>query len=1130
MRIHSLTLQGFKSFGHRTRIECSVGVTAIVGPNGSGKSNLLDALKWVTGGGRAREFRAEARTDLIFHGAEGKRGVGYAEVEVELSDGQRRINIRRDLDRAGSSRLRLDGRQARFMDIDEALAGSGLGTSGVAMIGQGEIAGVLMADAATLLRYVAEAAGVARLAARRDQTQARLDTASAHLQRLDDVLWALRARFDHLRHEAQVAGRSQALRRDALSLRVTAGHARVAALETELGGLRLQVAVAEQALLQGRERLTAARRRSDQLARERAEHERSYREALASSERAHGRVALAEAAWRRALEQRETARQAAAGAQAEADTLAGSEAPVDPGIDLPQLREVAYQAQTAVTEQRAARALAELALTSARQHLERKRQLASLAAAAWSAHEARQTALREEGERLAAEREALVVNWPTLDVVALEGLRAAARASLLAAEAALEVARAGLEAAHAQHANAHGEALAAERHQRASEQAFRARQGYAQGPRAALTCGVAGVIGSVADILTVPEYYQIAIAGALGRRVEYVIVTTATIGAQVLTAVRDAGGWVTLLPLNLLRSRPALNVPLPEGALDWAASVVEVEPRYARVVEQLLGHTALVADLARATTIARDASERPRLVTLAGEMIEASGAMSGGRRSGGATVLGLGRDLERAEAEHARCQAALRVALEVREQAAQRVREQQARVGEARTHLAARDGAYRSASAARDQQRERTEAIAAREQRWQQMLADLRPPDAPHSSPDVDTAEAQERAAQALLRDLQGATEAALRVAAEASREAEVGAERLLAFETAKLAYTQALDRALQLRQVAVERAREVVAWGAEVQRTALHLETAKAAVPLNLEAQQHAFEDAEAAVREAEREQQALAEAQGLAAEQLEGLRLGTARREAALELALDERAALPDGVELLELGERAARARLREVEAELEGLGPVNHRAALDHASQVERLSELESEGAQAATAVHELSAILETIDRETTSRLNTALLGLREGFAEHVRQLFGATAVAGVEVERQGERPTGVRIRLQPPGKRTESLNLLSVGERTMGALAFLFALMAGDAGRLPIAVLDEVDAPLDEANIRRFCGFVESLASQGTQFVLITHQKATFEVADTLWGVTTEAGVSRVFSMRRDEPSARAAGTA
>jgi chromosome segregation protein len=221
-----------------------------------------------------------------------------------------------------------------------------------------------------------------------------------------------------------------------------------------------------------------------------------------------------------------------------------------------------------------------------------------------------------------------------------------------------------------------------------------------------------------------------------------------------------------------------------------------------------------------------------------------------------------------------------------------------------------------------------------------------------------------------------------------------------------------------------------------------------------------------------------------------------------------------------VLELGERAARARLREVEEALEAIGPVNHRAADDHTARRERLETLEVEAVQAALAVTDLEATLERIDRETTARMGVALEGLATGFREHVRALFGAEAQGEIDVEHDGPRPVGLRIRLQPPGKQTQSLGLLSVGERTMGALAFLFALMAGDGSGLPIAVLDEVDAPLDEANIRRFGEFLETLSQRGTQFVLITHQKATFEVADTLWGVTTEQGVSRVFSMRRD----------
>ena len=274
---------------------------------------------------------------------------------------------------------------------------------------------------------------------------------------------------------------------------------------------------------------------------------------------------------------------------------------------------------------------------------------------------------------------------------------------------------------------------------------------------------------------------------------------------------------------------------------------------------------------------------------------------------------------------------------------------------------------------------------------------------------------------------------------------------------------------------------------------------------------------------REAEAALDRASEAQAGRSEALERARVQLARRETALEAAESELAGFPEGLEPLDVADRAARAELREIETTLERLGAVNHRAA-------QALSELggehearEREAREAREAVERLSTTLERLDRETTERLSAAIDGVRTRFRTHIGELFGADGEGDVETEIDEGRPTGLRIRLQPPGKRTQALGLLSVGERTMGALAFLFALMGEEQGGrgLPVAVLDEVDAPLDEANIRRYRTFLERLARQGTQFVLITHQKATFEVADVLWGVTTEAGVSRVFSIRKEE---------
>ena len=203
MYLRSLTLQGFKSFGEKTTVEFHTGITAIVGPNGSGKSNIFDSLRWATGGGRASEFRAGEKTDLIFHGAAGKRSVGFAEVRIDIDKPEEKLNIARSIFRDGSSKLKLGGKNARFLDLDDSLAGTGLGRGGLAVIGQGKVSDVLMADSQKLLGYVQEAIGVARLSTRREQTLTRLQDAREHLERLEDIAQELERQLGLLTEEAQ---------------------------------------------------------------------------------------------------------------------------------------------------------------------------------------------------------------------------------------------------------------------------------------------------------------------------------------------------------------------------------------------------------------------------------------------------------------------------------------------------------------------------------------------------------------------------------------------------------------------------------------------------------------------------------------------------------------------------------------------------------------------------------------------------------------------------------------------------------------------------------------------------------------------------------------------------------------
>lgn len=1145
MRIVSLTLQGFKSFGDRATIEFAPGVTGIIGPNGSGKSNVIDALRWTTGGGRAREFRAEDKTDLIFHGASGKRSVGLAEVEIELHDGVNSLKLYRSLDRDGVTRLRLNGRNARFLDVEEALAGSGLGRSGLAVIGQGEVSQVLMADPARLLEYVAEAAGAARLSTRRDQTQDRLDTAGSHLDRLQDVLTELEARATALQTEAHDAQRHAALTTEGLRLRFTAAVARQASLLSDITALERTRGELEGRLAEGRLELAEARSTLDKARTDRELSQERLRAAASELEVRRGDVRVAQERSQQLAARRLALTQQLQALENERERLSGSKAPAAPDRSLAEAR-----AAVADLEERAVAATA--ALGTARQNaeastaeLEEQRRRRSAHEQAVAAYRSRVASLEEQQAALSARLAGLSAGStddPRESLTVLETKAEVANRARSAGSVALEHARQELEKVHRVQAVAAAEAMSSRRAVERQRAAFESRRGYAQGPRNALASGVAGVIGSVADLVRVPAQYQQAVAGALGRRAEYVVVDTAASAEKVLAKVKEAGGFVTVLPLDLLRtggqSVPAEVMSLP-GVIAPATAIVEVEPRFTKVIDMLLGSTVVVRDMAAAAAIARQPGSRPRMVTLEGDLLETSGAMSGGKRSQQSTVLGAAAELEDAEVAAAEAQDQAAVALAALEVAQQGVRDAQAA---ARAAAELTELATVALAGARERtnvdERVRTDLEA----RLAEVVAERGGLVAPSARVGSDSgsvdgdgdvkgdvegaaferAQHASRAAQEALDTARQADASAHGRATTATHELALLEERWSAHRAGLLRHEQARARLVDLDGELLAIQERATALVAEVAVAEERLAATRAALPTGLDTEEAAAEVARVNVVRREADVMARSEAQAQLAMEIEESKVQAARRETALELADEELRGFPEGIVRLEISERAARSRLREVTEALEGIGPVNHRAAGELGEVTSRKDTLEVEAVQATLAVAELQAALERIDKETNVRLGTALQRLQASFGRHVQHLFGADGRGSIEVEVEGQRPVGVRIRLQPPGKQTQSLHLLSVGERTMGALAFLFALMADDeGGGLPVAVLDEVDAPLDESNIRRFCTFVSRLAKHGTQFVMITHQKATFEVAETLWGITTERGVSRVFSVKRDD---------
>lgn len=1091
--IHAITLQGFKSFADRTRLEFTGGVCAVIGPNGSGKSNVVEAIRWATHGARARELRAGRGTELIFHGSGGKAPLGLAEVNLELVTPEGRVNVARRVYRDGTGEQDLNGRSVRARDVQAALRGTGLGPGGLAVIGQGEVSGVVQAEGKTLLGYLQEAAGLSRSVTVRQETEQRLKEADTHLRELQLLLDDRQQATERLARAAAQAREHRDLTLRVLMLEDALKRERQAGLAREIAQARLDAQAAQSRSAElGREVQVAAQRVEE--AREHAQEARSRRDAYA------GALETLRAA-REAHEQAARYRQHL---QTEADTLnhelqqLPQTAPMQEAPDLLGLQE----------QVRSRRSEAESAENRARTldaELSRARTQAAQAAEAAARADASLDTLRAELERAEGNLEG---TQQALAAAHEQHLNAAERRAT--AEKTFEElsgTRAALQARE-RHLNAEQARLNAslaplKRERERLEAALNSYARYGEGARNALRLDHPGIVGSVADLLTVPAEYETAISAALGRRLEQVVVHTGNDAREIIEELKRVGGRATFLPLDLIRPRARRDSALlrEEGVIGNLADLCPTDPPL--VGESILADTLLVQDLRAANRIARSHASRPRLVTLDGELVEPGGAITGGRlRDMGSAVLSDQRRFQELDAEIEQAETGLKgftstlqatlkelaqgaenhdQLLKARETAAQEERTAERRV----TELSAQQ---RSLLANRDRLLERLNAA--------QPVPEMQLPDM--------------AALEAALLDI--------RQNGEQLREQERSAVEELALarelDAAWKAYHTAQTRAGQLRARLDTNQAAVTAQDTHLTAALDEVQRREAALGSLDETE---FPRAEAAREEAALAYSTLIAEQNRVRSRLDDLNLLVARREGSLE-------PIPDGCSPAGTP-REWTAELNRARTVLDGMGPVNARAEADHALELELLASQQAELNDASAAAQELRTHLQELETVEAHSTDAAFERVNEAFREYSAELLGG--VGELEAERSDAgRLTGVRLAVQPRGKRTRSMTLLSAGERTMAGLGFLFALNhAGGAegmGGLPLAVLDEVDAPLDEANIRRFTAFLDRFGQRGTQFLLVTHQKATMEVAQALWGVTTDqSGASRVLSIKQRE---------
>ena len=1173
MFLHRLDLQGFKSFVDKTEVLFSGGITGIIGPNGCGKTNVSDAIRWVMGEQSARQLRGDTMEDVIFNGSPGRKPLGMAEVHLTFKNDRgilptefSEVTVSRRVFRSGTSEYFINKSPCRLKDIRDLFFDTGMGSHAYSVIERQMVDHILSDNTGHRRFLFEEAAGITKYKARKKEALSKLDATEGDLTRLHDIVFEIERELRSLARQVGKARRYQRLRDEvqALDLALTAG--RVAELKrrqaeaaeqwqeeavrregvtAELDSLEATLNDRKLALLELERELSTAQGglRDREEARTNAEHQ-----VVLLQERAAGLT-------RRGDEAAEEA------AQVEARRAEALEREREAEVKLQETRQArgAAEQESARAESALASFEAELRRNRAAAHERRQVSLDLFSAeserrGACEAIRARLQSLAERGEALGARLDELTRRAETQ----ARGLEEAkerkvslAREHEAAGRACEEVEErlagllGGMRQAEEALSRLRQEEAATDSRLQTLLELKRNYEGVSEGAKALLAdeTRVPGLLGMVADVLEVPARYLDALEASLGEASAFVLAENRDATQAGVERLRTLdSGRATLVDLSAIApgALPALSEEA--GVLGRASELVRCEERFRPLVDRLLGSVIVVEDGTAAANLAGRSEAGLRFVSLEGEVWERGRVRAGSTRSLGGL---LHREMEIRELSGRLAE--LRLEIEG----------QRGEVETLSVSRAAEEASRLEAQAERESRRQAVEALARemegaeREIQWAHSEAEAQGREKGTIEAERQTLERSLLAAETELAEFQGRLESARVSAADSDgvlRELEARRD-----ESATAAQTA--------RETLLALSGEQGEWESRWARA----EQTGRELASSLEARRE--EEAQARARVAE----IAAEMQGLAAGLSGLLESEGSQRDRVVELQrrflalkeevqTDETKARDKRHEQTELGEFLHQIELQKLEAradldrtyerlrteykmdpegwtpeasaegfdpaEAEGrleesrrrlgtMGTVNLLALEEYQKRKERYQFLVQQREDLLSAKGQLLEAIEKINTTASQLFVETFAKVQEHFRDVFRTLFEG---GDAELRAVGEDPLecDIEIAAKPRGKHLQSISLMSGGERALTAIALLFAIYLVKPS--PFCLLDEVDAPLDDANVERFLRMVRRFSDK-TQFVVITHNKQTMEAANCLYGVTMqELGISKLVSVK------------
>jgi chromosome segregation protein len=1181
MHIKKLEISGFKSFVDRTVIHFDHDVIGIVGPNGCGKSNIVDALRWCMGEQSAKHLRGRSMEDVIFSGSESRPSHGMAEVILTFDNSDEgyaaslpeeyrnytEIAVARRLYRDGTSEYLINNTQVRLRDITDLFLGTGVGTKAYSIVEQGRIGQIVSARPQDRRMFIEEAAGVTKYRQRRRQADRKLELTQQNMLRISDIVSEIDRNRSSLKRQAAKADRFVKYREELEDLSLHQASHRL-----------LELLVVRQYEHQNR---TALASRSDELRRsvddrdaelgkarsEAANIEARAEDASRLAYEADNRVAILQAEFARGrdrlthLDERlQSSGQLGKELEGRIERLAEEELGLAQRCEQLSQSESALSGQAQTQSDLLSRLLSEEAATAAQaQRLRRSvndvssriagdevrvQAILERRAAAEQRHQMLEGQSREYLERLASLREREAETQPRV-AEAEEQKEASARAQT-DLKAALAEAQPRLAESERTRNAARREHDQKRSRLGALEDLERRLEGVKSAAKAVMNSGHPSVVGLFADRLQVPAELTDAIAGLLGERLETVVAKDPSDMVALLEEIRRGKkGRVSLLAAHprFVAARGAQSVGDSPGILGRAAELVAYAPEDEPLVRALFGDAVVVSDVAEACRVS---ALGVVAVALDGTLVDPSGVVMGG-------------SVAAPQIERRREIGELRAELEER---ARRVEELEAAHTEIAEHItvlrrdleAAGRVAHESALTLLGAEKDLTQLtreISAAEKRSNELSEERR-----LLQKSIEAAEGDEQACRAALQEgteqletlkaeLEESEQAAALSKEKASEYSVTVTEqkvRLAQVTEQREAVATSLERVKETREAAEGQARELaqsaheaaLAYG-ETAAKLMGWREERIAAEVVARDNHHELESVRSALDD-------IRNALGVGEDLLRGMRAELsevdshlAEREMKLQKLELEQAHLVAGVAErfrgLELGRvvgtyhaRPApddehRRRIDELAKLIERMGPVNLDAMAEYEQAEKRFEELSQQKEDIERALADLQSAIKHMDRESKRRLKDTFKAVNELFSQMFRKMFKGGQAQLVLTDPDNVLESGVDIVAQPPGKKLGTVELMSGGEKALTAASLIFAIFQHRPS--PFCVLDEVDAPLDEANVARYNEAIRSMTDK-SQFIVITHIKSTMQSVDLLYGVTMgEPGVSRVVSVKVNE---------